>query len=477
MSKAMLVTLPFVLLLLDYWPLGRFLLPSRSPVGKAARQAPATSPSLGWLLLEKVPFLILAAIFSFITYSVQQTAGAVIGIKSFPLDARLANAVVSYAHYVGRTFWPTSLAMLYPYENWTSARIAGSTGLFAGLSWLAIWSARRRPYVFVGWFWFIGMLIPVIGLVQVGLQVMADRYTYLPLIGIFIILAWGLAELAALSSRRALVVSGAVLALVFLMPATAKQVRYWKDSQTLFEHTLAVTGHSTVANYILGALADSQGRTDDAMAHFNAAIQDDPGNVKARCGLAFLLCDQGRLDDAAAQYYAALRIAPDSAKAHFGLAEVLLRQHLPDEAMDHYNLALQANPNIAEAHYQLAALCGAHHDTGSAINHLQAAIRLAPDWPLPFNNLAWILATQSDPQFRNGPEATKLALRAVTLTGETPSMLDTLAAAYAESGQFADAVATAQSAVQKAGNSGETNLASEIESHLKSFQSEHALRE
>jgi len=321
------------------------------------------------------------------------------------------------------------------------------------------------------------MLIPVIGLVQVGLQVMADRYAYLPLIGVFIAVAWGLAELAASSGRRVFVVSGAVLAIVLILPATALQVRYWKDSQTLFEHTLSVTGHSTVANYILGALADSQGRTDDAITHFNAAIQDDPGNVKARCGLAYLLCDQGRLDDAAAQYYAALRIAPNSAKAHFGLAEVLLRQHLPDEAMDHYNLALQANPNLAEAHYQLAALCGARHDTGSAITHLEAAIRLAPDWPLPFNNLAWILATQPEPQFRNGPEATHLAQRAVTLTGENPRMLDTLAAAYAEAGQFADAVATAQSAVQKAGGAGQTNLAGEIESHLKSFQSEHALRE
>jgi len=477
MSKAMLVTLPFVLLLLDYWPLGRFLVPSRSPVGKAARVAPPPTVSLTWLLLEKAPFLALAAIFSFITYSVQQTAGAVIDMKYFPLDARLANAVVSYAHYVGRTVWPTSLAMLYPYQNWTTAQIAGSTVLFAGLSWLAIWSARRRPYVFVGWFWFAGMLIPVIGLVQVGLQVMADRYTYLPLIGIFIALAWGLAELAASPGRRMFVISGAMLAIVLILPATALQVRYWKNSQTLFEHTVAVTGHSTVANYILGALADSQGRTDEAMARFNSAIQDDPGNVKARCGLAYLLGDQGKLDEAAAQYYAALRVAPDSAKAHFGLAEVLIRQHLPDEAMDHYNLALQANPNIAEAHYQLAALCGAHHDTGSAITHLQAAIRLAPDWPLPFNNLAWILATQPESQFRNGPEATKLALHAVTLTGENPGMLDTLAAAYAESGQFANAVATAQSAIQKAGDSGQTNLASEIESHLKSFQSEHALRE
>lgn len=492
MSKSMLVTLPFVMLLLDFWPLQRVFF--REP--KVEDSKVSAVSLFNWrLAIEKIPFILLAVIFSVITFFVQKDAGAVVSLKHFPLEARLGNAMVSYAHYLAKTFWPDPLAMLYPYHRWTPGQVAASTVLFLGLSFVAIKSARRRPYIFVGWFWFTGMLVPVIGLVQVGLQAMADHYTYLPLIGIFITLAWGLADILEwatpprqpVSDRRqsnsinhnqpAFIVLGAVL-VVSVTAVSAKQVHYWKNSETLFEHAVRATDSNTVAHYILGALFDSQGKTDEASYQFTRAIEDDPGNIKARCGLGYILCNQGDLDEAAGQYQAALRFAPDSAKAHFGLAEVLMKQHEFDEAISEYSLALQYNPDIAEAHYQLAALSSIRGDATSAISHLQEAVRLDPDWPPALNNLAWILATQPDEKFRNGPEAMRLAMRAVILTGKNnPNTMDTLAAAYAETGRFKDAVLTADCAIQNASAAGQTNLAAEIKSRLKLYQSQQPYRE
>lgn len=483
MSKSMLVTLPFVMLLLDYWPLARL-----------------KTSTFRLLLLEKVPFFALTIAFCAITYLVQKNAGAVVALKYFPLPARLANAMVSYAHYLEKTFWPASLAMLYPYHHWTAGQIAGSTALFVGISIAAVWVAPRKPYIFVGWFWFAGMLVPVIGLVQVGLQAMADHYTYLPVIGIFIAVAWGLDDLAARaipvrapgrpifrdvqdgaafgSLRRTMLFSAAIIIVVAVSAASAIQARYWKNSKTLFTHAVSVTGHNTVARYILGALYDSDGKTEMAEAQFTDAIEDDPGNVKALCGLGYILCNEGKLDEAAAQYQAALRVAPDLAKAHFGLAEVLMKQHDGDQAMREFTLALQANPENPEARYQLAALYSAKGEAASSISQLEEAVRLAPDWPLALNNLAWMRATERDSRLRNGSEAARLAMQAVTLTGKRdPSTLDTLAAAYAESGQFDLAAQTAQVALQTARAGNETNLAMEIQRRLRLYQTRQPYRE
>jgi Flp pilus assembly protein TadD len=471
MSKSMLVTLPFVMLLLDFWPLQRFV----------ARGA-ATASTFRRLSIEKIPFLVLAVIFCVVTFLVQRKAGAVVALKYFPMPARLANAMVSYAHYLEKTIWPDPLAMLYPWQRWTPGEIAGSTGIVVGFSLLAIWSARRRPYIFVGWFWFVGMLIPVIGIVQVGLQAMADHYAYLPLIGIFIVLAWGLMDSGAAANPqlrlRPLPVVAAVVVVALLGVASAMQVCYWKNSETLFTHAVRVTGHNTTAHYILGALYDSRGQTDFAAAQFTAAIEDDPGNVKARCGLGYVFCGEGKLGEAAEEYEAALRVAPNLAKAHFGLAEVLMKEHSFDQAMSEYSSALQLDPDIPEAHYQMAGLYSAHGDAASAISQLEEAVRLAPDWPLALNNLAWMRATEQDSKLRDGAEAAQLAKRAVVLTGKSdPSTLDTLAAAYAETGEFSDAASTAKTAIEAATAADETNLIKEIQSRLKLYQAQQPYRE
>lgn len=490
MSKSMLVTLPFVMLLLDFWPFQRF-----------------NVSTFHRLTVEKIPFLALAIIFCVITYLVQKDAGAVVPLKYFPMQDRLANAMVSYAHYLGKTFWPDSLAMLYPYQHWTAGEIAGSTILFIALSIAAIWAAPRKPYLFVGWFWFVGMLVPVIGIVQVGLQAMADHYTYLPSIGIFMAFSWTLTEFAA--ARRAdkaanvgrqkapesaapftvawkpvatpatiAIPAIAFAAVACLSVVSAIQVRYWKNSETLFGHAIRVTGHNTVAHYILGALYDSQAKTDLATTQFTEAVADDPGNGKALCGLGYILCEEGKLDEAAKEYEAALRVAPNLAKAHFGLAEVLMKEHDFDQATSEYSLALQSDPDIPEAHYQLAGLLSAKGDAASAISQLERTVQLAPDWPLALNNLAWMRATEQDSKLRNGAEAARLAMHAVVLTGKNdPSTLDTLAAAYAETGQFSDAAATARTAIETASAADETNLVKEIQSRLKLYQSQQPYRE
>ncbi len=477
MSKPMVVTLPFVLLLLDYWPLER-LAERKASVADDAGVTARGRRTFVSLFLEKVPFMVLAAIFCVITFVVQKGAGAVVALEHFPFPARMANAMVSYARYLGKTFWPDSLAMLYPARDWTAGQVAGASILIAGITLMAIWAARRRRYVFVGWFLFVGMLVPVIGLVQVGQQAMADHFSYLPLLGVFIVLAWGLAEFSTNLGRRTIAGLGAAVLVIALAGMSVMQVRHWKNSETLFEHSLRVTGSNSMAHYLLGALYDSQGKTEQAVAHFAGAVRDNPGNVKARCGLGYIFCVQGKFDEAAAQYEAVLHFEPDSAKANFGLAEVKMRQRRPEEAMQHYFAALQSNPNIAEAHYQLAALFSSRRDTSSAISHLAEAVRLEPEWTLALNNLAWILATQPEAKLRNGSEATRLAARAVSLTRRSnPNTLDTLAAAYAETGRFSDAVEIAESAIQKAEASGHTNLVAEIESHLKFYQSQRAYRE
>jgi protein O-mannosyl-transferase len=478
MSKPMLVTVPFVLLLLDYWPLQRLgEARIREAESRFTRHAPRST--LLALVLEKLPFFALATAASVVAFLTQKGGGAVLNLHTFPLPARLSNAIISYARYLGKTLWPDSLAVFYQYPGgWAAWKVLGATALFAGLSLAAIGLARRRPYVFVGWFWFAGMLVPVIGLVQVGCQALADRYTYLPQIGLLVIVSWGLTELLASRASRRLMVSGAAALLLASAVTTSLQLRHWKNSQALFDHALRVTEHNAPAHYCLGYILETQGKTNEAFVQYTQALSDASDFVEAHRGLAGLLASQGRLPEAAAEYRLALDRRPGFAQAHYGLADVLVKQGQVDDAINHYAAALGALPAYAEAHYQLAVLLSARQEIPQAVLHYREAVRLKPHWLEALNNLAWLLATQPDAKFRNGSEAVLLAAHAVELTKtNNPGALDTLGAALAEAGRFNDAVNAARKAAELAAAAGQNELAASFEERRQAYEARRPFRE
>ncbi len=519
MSKPMLVTLPCVLLLLDYWPLGR--------------------TGMVKLLLEKIPFFLLTVVLSVVTFLVQKSVGAVGALEKLPVTARLANAMVSYARYLSKTVWSDSLSALYPIpDGWAAWQVGGAVILFVGLSLLAIWSVRRRKYLFVGWFWFAGMLVPVIGLIQVGQQAMADRYTYLPSIGLFMAVVWGLDEFFSFWGKRFLLVILGVILTVGCIATTAVQVRYWRDTQTLIQRTVDVTGKNPRANALLGTTLANLGKPEEAVVYLERAVQDKPDFAEAHGDLAMVLAKLGKIDEAKKSYETALRLKSSLPLAHYGLANILSREgqldeaishydeavrlktnfaeahaslaalyykqgkneaaalgyttalkykpslstaHMglatllneqgkPDLAFDHYVQVLRANPNIADAHYQLSVILNVRHDSAGAIEHLERVVKLSPDMIPALNSLAWSRAADHDPKLRNGTEALGLARRAAKLTREeNPAILDTLAVAFAETGRFEEAAQVAETAIQEARAGEQKDLAGEIESHLKLF--------
>jgi len=321
MAKPMLVTLPFTLLLLDFWPLRRFAL----ALGSRA---------LAGLLREKAPLFAMAAASCVVTLVAQRSGGSLETLEGLRFAERLANAVLAYASYLSKTFWPASLAVFYPHPHagllaWS---VVGSALLLAGVTALALRLARRAPFVAFGWFWYVGTLLPVIGLVQVGSQSMADRYTYVPLIGLFVAISWGLAELGRGRSVRYAVASLAGASLVALFVTGRVQVGHWADSVALFEHTLAVTSPNCLAHNDLGIVLFGMGRTDEAIAHFREA----------------------------------LRIQPDYAEAHNNLGAALAQTNRVPEALEHFRQAVRLKPGFEEARDNLRKAQGVlGHDRGS----------------------------------------------------------------------------------------------------------------
>lgn len=352
MAKPMLVTLPFSLLLLDFWPLGRL----------EGRAGGAALRRLGReLVVEKVPLLALAAVSCVITYAVQLEAGAVTFLASLPLGTRVANALVSYLRYIGLVVWPVDLAVLYPYpsDGVPAWKAAAAAALLAAATAGSLRLARRRPYVVTGWLWYLGTLVPVLGLVQVGLQSMADRYTYVPAIGLFVLAAWGIPDLlgrfpSPVRARILAVASAAVL--IPLALATRSQAAYWRDSETLFAHTIAVTPPNADAHYDLGAALARRGRMDEAMAHYREAVRIDPGHAAAWNSLGGALLKQGKPLDALGPISEALRIDPRYAKALYNLGLALRSLHRTEEAAARYREALALDPRYAEASYSLAVI-------------------------------------------------------------------------------------------------------------------------
>jgi len=410
MAKPMLVTLPFVMLLLDYWPLRRVTFEADAQ-GRPGHTSPRERRVALQLAREKLPLLALVLMSSIITFVVQQRAGAVSGLDKMPLSLRAANALVSYLAYIGKTLWPVNLSALYPLYRLPGVWVLGSALALAVISVVVIWQARRRPYLVVGWLWYLGMLLPVIGLVQVGSQSMADRYTYLPVVGLFVIAGWAIPDLLARLPRRKILLPAAAAIVIAACAITARaQVQYWKDSTTLWAHALEVNADNNIAHNLLGEEFAKQGKIEVAVAHYTEALRLNHDNAEAHNNLGLALADQGRLGDAVAHYSEALRLKPSFVDAHYNMGLALASQGKIDEAVGQYSEALRINREFVKAHNNLGVILAQQGKAGEAISHFQEVLRLRPDDPDAHNNLGILLASQgrSDEAVAHFSEAVRL---------------------------------------------------------------------
>src|SRR5438094_7113553 len=427
MSKPMLVTLPFVLLLLDYWPLDRI----RGQVSKR--------------VLEKIPLIALSAVSSIATLVAQK--GAVGYTEELPVFERFNNAVLSYVLYIWQMLWPVNLAVFYPHpENrlplW---QISSSFLLLICVTAVAIALRKKRPYLITGWLWYLGTLVPVIGLVQVGWQGRADRYTYLPQIGLYLALTWAVADLTALYQHRRVALSTAAILIIAALSSGAwVQTSYWRDSETLFRHALAVTTNNDVAENNLGIVFLGQGKLDEAISLLQSAADLRPDNSPAHENLAKALLQKGRVADALVHYRKLLELQPDDMEVHNIVGTVLTQQGHVAEGVEEWQKVLAIRP-----------------DNGNAMS-----------------NLAWVFATSPDESVRNGPKAVQLAEQAVRISGgRIPILFRTLGAAYAESGRFSEAIQAAQQGIELANSQGNSNLAAELHGNITLYQQEQPLRD
>jgi tetratricopeptide (TPR) repeat protein len=539
LSKAMLVTLPALLLLLDYWPLGRLAgsahrqtspqplagRPARGVANTKAgtrrrvRCSPQTALGhipLSWrLVIEKLPLAFLVVVCSTITLSIQGRALASSDV--IPWEWRIQSALISYVIYLRQLFLPVGLAAVYPpgvlhFPIW---KVLGSALILIAVTAAVVLRRRRYPYLLVGWFWYLGMLLPVIGLLHVGLTARADRFTYLPEIGLCVALVWAAADACRSSRARRRAGWAALLALPVLLGCGWRQVSFWRDSETLWTHALACTSGNSVAHNSLGVALVAQGRLDEALKHYQAAMAIDPQDADPGCNVAGILATQGRVEEAVAGYKKVLEIEPDHVKARSDLGDLLTQLGRLDEAaacyekaleyqsddalvhrnlgdllgrlgrydeaiahfqravelapadaaahnnlgmayqaegktelaMTHFRQALALRPNNAEAHYNVAVALANEGRFSEAFRHCREAVQLRPDKIAFPQRLAWMLATCPDASLRNGKEAIELGERVNRFCrGQRIDALDTLAAAYAEGGRFAEAVATARQA-------------------------------
>ncbi len=380
MSKPMLVTLPLLMLLLDFWPLQRF-----APIADAS----VRGSNLQRLLVEKIPFFLLSAGSCIVTFVVQQKGGAVASLVKMSVADRFDNALVSYARYLGKTFWPEPLAAPYPLPpHWPLLTVLLAFALFAGLGLAAIGLRRKYPFGFTGWFWFVITLLPVIGLIQVGSAAMADRYTYLPSIGVFLVLAWS--AMAAFEYGRVprLLLGGiAVTALVLCAGQTRRQLEFWRGTEALFRHTLAVTKDNFTAEVNLGNWLSKKGQIPEALEHFHAALRLRPDNPDVLYDLGNAYARLGDWDNAIANYQLARQSAPAPADLlnNLGLALASKRQYA--EAATNFEAALKLNPDSADTRNNLAAVLFMEKHYDQAARQYREALRLAPEDPRIYVNL------------------------------------------------------------------------------------------
>jgi len=384
MAKPMAVTFPFVLLLLDYWPLNRLTLP-------LLRAQP------GYLVWEKTPLIAMSAGAGVLTMMAQASSGAVIPLGRVPFTARLSNAVIAYVRYIEKTVWPAKLGVLYPLQSASILNVTVSLLILAAVTGIAVWWLRRRPYVLVGWLWYLGMLLPVIGLIQVGNQAMADRYTYLPIVGLSIALVWLVADAVAdRFSLQALAGTAAIALLLVFAVMAWRQTSYWRNSETLYEHTLAVTTGNNVMETNLGVFMQMSGRRAEAMAHFEKAIAIRADDELARAGLGGELLSDGRLDEALTQLTQSLRLNPDQPAVRANLGRVYKMRGDLSEARRLLEESLSGRPGSAPAHSDLCFVLAKMRSIDQAIAHCREALRIFPGFAEARFNLATSLAIAGD---------------------------------------------------------------------------------
>jgi tetratricopeptide (TPR) repeat protein len=395
MAKPMLVTLPFVLVLLDFWPLRRLSL--------AGTERQPIWPAMWPLLREKAPLFLCSLLSCLITYHAQNKGGAVGSLEIVPITVRIGNAFISYAEYLDKTLWPRDLSVFYPYSDTVLlSKALGAALIVLFISLFALYALRRIPYLFVGWFWYLGTLVPVIGLVQVGVQSSADRYTYLPLIGIFLILVWGVTEMTKRMAHQRMVVSGFILLLLAHWIFTSwNQVSYWKNSISLFEHAISVTRDNAIAHVNLGEALTKAGKNDEAMRHYRETLRINPSSSPALNNLGVLLRKGGQSAEAAQYFRRALQFNPGFAEAHLNLGAQLAEDGTPEsriEAIRHFREALKIDPLSHNAHYNLGLMLLAERRQGDAIAHLESAVRLNQEFGMAHYQLGDIYSRQKLPE-------------------------------------------------------------------------------
>jgi tetratricopeptide (TPR) repeat protein len=508
LSKPMIVTLPCVLLLLDFWPLGR-VANLKFEISNPSNFKSQTS-TLAQLIVEKVPFFILTAISCAVTFLAQKNAGAMRSLGDFPMTLRMENSLVSYVVYLRRLFWPNDLAIFYPHPTsiplW---QFTGSALFIAAITALVVGQLKKRPYLAVGWFWYFGSLVPAIGLVQVGVQARADRYTYIPYIGLFIGLIWGVCDLAGRLKEprriRPVLFGLSAATLIACAILSAWYIQFWQNSKTLFARALQVTTENFIAHHSLGTALANENKNDEAEKHFREAIRLHPrfpeaeqnlGNIllgktnydeallhykkaveyrpnfeNAWNNLGLLYAREEKWNEAVTNFQTAISMEPRKGATHFNLGSALLKAGRTNEALASYERAVQMDPSIAEAHFQASLILTSRKQMEPAVAHLKQAVALRPEWSDAAGQLAWIWSTHPNPAIRNGAGAVQVAERAVAAANRKDMrLLSVLAAAYAENGRFADAIRTAEEAIQLALSRGQTDHAKAIERKLELYR-------
>jgi tetratricopeptide (TPR) repeat protein len=463
LAKPMLVTLPFVLLLLDYWPLARL------PLAVTRRS----------LLIEKIPFCLLSVISCITTFLAQKNGEAIVSLTKVSLGYRLENAPVAILGYLQNFFWPAGLCAIYPMPDKIPAlQVALAVAVLILIS-AAAWHWRTaRPYFITGWLWFLGMLVPVIGLVQVGGQAMADRYTYIPSIGFFIALVYFGNDFAdRIQTPRLIRFGFAGLIAVACILTTEYQLQFWRDSETLFRRAIAVTKNNDIALINLGVALDVQNRFDEALDVYQQAEKIGGDRFQVHNNLANVFSHLGRHSESLAEYREALRLQPDSARMHSSAGGELAALNQFDDALRELSAAEVLDPNYATAHLEAAKVLFKTGRDDAGANELRTAVQLDPNNYKTLATAAHYLAANENAAARDGQNALTLALQANALSGQTqPLVFDILGMAFAENGDFTNAVVCAQNALALA-NSVQMTGTAPMQQRLALYQNQRPWRE